>query len=151
MRHITQYTYCINTVMKHTKGYRRCLCLSICLSVRPSVNFTLIVCTITRNFHQTCILGYSQLVLKIYINDLDLQGHFGRCDSEFLENRLVRTIICNGFEAELQSPNFSYQTCTLGYSQLIMKMEVFDLDLQGHFDHFVLEIRLVRAAASWES
>ena len=49
---------------------------------------------------------------------------------------LVRTITRHRFE--LESPNL-HQTCILGYSQLLLKMEVIDLDLQGHFGHFDLE------------
>ena len=36
----------------------------------------------------------------------------------------------------------------MGYSHMVLKMEVIDYDLQGHFDHFDLEfkdIELVRA------
>ena len=52
------------------------------------------------NLHQTCILGYSRLVLKIGVVDFDLQGHFSHFDLEFLEILLVYTIICNEFEME---------------------------------------------------
>ena len=38
-------------------------------------------------------------------------------------------ITCNGFK--LESPN-SHQICILGFSQLVLKMGVIDLDLQGH-------------------
>ena len=56
---------------------------SVVLSLRLSVNF---VHTITRhrlelespNLHQTCILGYSQMVLNIGAIDLDRLGHFGQ-------------------------------------------------------------------------
>ena len=81
------------------------------------------------NLHQTCILGYSQLVLKVEVIDLDLQGHFGHFDSEFQEFWLVRSITFNGFE--LKSPNL-HQICNLGFSQLVLKMGGIDLDLQGH-------------------
>ena len=46
----------------------------------------------------------------------------------------VRTITRHRFE--LKSPNL-HQTCILGYSWLVLKKEVIDLDLQGHFGHFV--------------
>ena len=36
---------------------------------------------------------------------------------------------CNGFE--LESPNL-YQVCILGFSQLVLKMGVINLDVQGH-------------------
>ena len=60
------------------------------LSVRPSVRKLYLVRTITRhrfklespNLDETCIMGYSCLVLKMEVNDLDLQGHFGHFDSE---------------------------------------------------------------------
>ena len=74
----------------------------VCPSVRPSVRSSVrppvylsvrklyVVRTITRhtfelespNLRQTCIMGYSWLVLKIGVIDLDLQGHFGHFDSE---------------------------------------------------------------------
>ena len=79
------------------------------------------------NLHQTCILGYSRLVLKIEVIDLDLQDHFGHFDLEFLKIWFICMITCNGFQ--LESPNF-YQICILGFSQLLLKMEVFDLP--GH-------------------
>ena len=41
----------------------------------------------------------------------------------------VRAITCDGFE--LKSPNLQ-QICILGFSQLVLKMRVIDLDLQGH-------------------
>ena len=65
--------------------------------------------------------------------DLDLQGHFGHFDSEFKAIQLVRAIIHHRFG--LESPNLNY-TCILEYSQLVLKMEVIDLDLQGHLGHF---------------
>ena len=46
---------------------------------------------------------------------------------------LVRTITHHKFE--LESPNL-HQTCILGYSRLVLKMEVIGPDLQCHFDHF---------------
>ena len=53
--------------------------------------------------HQTCILGYSLLVLKKGVIDVDLQGNYGHFDSDFYEIWLVLMIICDGFE--LESPN----------------------------------------------
>ena len=49
---------------------------------------------------------------------------------------LVRTITRQRFE--LESPNL-YQTCIVGYFQLVMKTGVIDLDLKGNFGHFDLE------------
>ena len=70
------------------KGYCHCYCLSISLSVCPSVCKLYLVRTITHhkfelessNLHQTCIMGYSQLILKMGVIDLDFQGHFGHFD-----------------------------------------------------------------------
>ena len=60
--------------------------------------------------------------------DFDLQGHFGHFDLKFLEFWIVSVIACNGFE--LQSTNW-HEICILGFSQLLLKTEVIDLDLQG--------------------
>ena len=65
------------------KGYCRCL--------RPSVRELYFVRTLIRhvfqqeslNLHQTCILGYFQLVFKIRVIDFDLQGYFGHFDLKF--------------------------------------------------------------------
>ena len=48
---------------------------------------------------------------------------------EFSENRFVCMITCNKYE--LESQNLP-QLCIKGYSQLVLKMEVIDLDLQCH-------------------
>ena len=88
------YSCCVDFVTPwpfRPKGY----CCRLCLSVCPSI--CLLVCklyltgTITHhrfelespNLHQTCIMGWSWLVLKIGVIDLDLQGHFGHFVSEF--------------------------------------------------------------------
>ena len=60
-------------------------------SVCPSVHELYLDHTITHhrfelessNIHQTRIMAYSQLVSKIEVLDLDVQGHFGHFDSEF--------------------------------------------------------------------
>ena len=65
-----------------------CICLSVHLSIRPSGCRLYFVCMITGprfklelpKLHQTCIMGYFQLVLKIGVIDYELQGHF---DSNF--------------------------------------------------------------------
>ena len=67
--------------------------------------------------------------MTLEVTDLDLQGHFGHFDSELQEIWILRTITCNGFE--LESPNL-HQTCILRFFQLVLKMWVIDLDLQGH-------------------
>ena len=66
--------------------------LSLPVSVPPSIRLPVyelyFVRMLTRdrlelgspNLLQTCILGYSRLLLKIEVNDLDIQGHF---DLEF--------------------------------------------------------------------
>ena len=90
-----------------------CLCLSVCKLY--------LFRTITRhrfelespNLHQTCIMGYSRLVLKIGVIDFDLQGHSDHFDSEFLEFRVVRAITFKGLE--LESPNL-HQICILEFS-----------------------------------
>ena len=69
------------------------------------------------------------LVLKTGVIDLDLQDHFVYFVSEAKEIWLVRGITSNGFE--LESPTL-YQVCILGFSQLVLKMGVIDLDLRGH-------------------
>ena len=61
--------------------------------------------------------------------DHDLQDHFGYFHLELEKIWLVHAIISHRYG--LQSPN-SHQTCMLGYSQLLLKMEVIDLDLQDH-------------------
>ena len=61
--------------------------------------------------------------------DLDLQDHFGHLDLKFLEIWLVCVITCNGFE--LESPNL-HQICIFGFFRLLLKMEVIEIDLQGH-------------------
>ena len=110
------------------KGFCRCLRLSVRPSVGPSVSPSVrklyLVRTITRhrfefkspNLHQTCIMGYSRLTLKIGVVDLDLQGHLGHFDLEFEEIWLVRAITRHRFG--LESPNL-HHTCILGYSWLI--------------------------------
>ena len=83
-----------------SKGYCCCLPVSVPPSACLSVRKLYLVRTITRhrfelespNWHQTCIMEYSQLVLKMEVIDLDPQNHFGRFDLEFEEIKLVRTI-----------------------------------------------------------
>ena len=88
-----------------------------------------LACLESPNLHQPCITGYPQLVLKMGVINLDLQGHFGSFDSEFLEIWLVCTITCNGFE--LESPNL-HPICILRFSWLVLNMGVIDHDLQGY-------------------
>ena len=61
---------------------------------------------------------------------------FYHFDSEFLEIWLVRLITHHRFG--LESPNL-HQTCILGYSRLVLNMEVIDFDLQGYFGNFDLK------------
>ena len=117
-----------------------CLRPSVCLSISELY----LACTITHlifeleslNLYEACSLGYFQLVLKIGVIDPDLQGHYSHFVLELLEIWLVRTINLHRFG--LESPNL-HQTCILGYSCLVLKIGVIDLDLQGHFCHFDLE------------
>ena len=106
-------------------------------SVRPSVNIAL---TTTHhrfglespNLRQICILGCSRLVLiiKVFDFDLDLQGQFYYFNSKFWEIQSVHAITRNGLK--LESSKLHHQICILGFSQLVLKMGVIDLDLQGH-------------------
>ena len=113
--------------------------------VRPSVNLTLKFRMITRhrfelespNLQQTCTLWYSWLILKMEVIDLHLQCHFGylsRNSKKFGVSAIGR------HRFGLESPNLQ-QTCVLGYSRLVLKMEVIDLVLQCHFGHFDLEYK----------
>ena len=63
------------------------------------------------------------------VTDLDFQYHFGHFDLEFLEMWFVCVTTCNGFE--LESPNL-HQIYILGFSRLLLKMEVTGIDLQGY-------------------
>ena len=120
--------------------------VSVRLSVGPSIRKLYLVRTKTHakfklespNLHQTCILWYSWLVLKMEVIDPDFQGHFGHFNSIFLEIRLVHTITHHRFG--LESPNL-HQMCTLGYARWVLKMEVIDLDLQGNFGHWTQNSR----------
>ena len=109
------------------------ICLSVCLYVRKLYLVRMITChrfeLESPNLHQTCIVWYSLLVLKMEVIDLEPQGHFGHFNLEFQETWLVCMIIFNRFE--LESPNL-YQICILGFSQLVLKMGVINYDLQGH-------------------
>ena len=73
-------------------------------------------------------MGYSQLVLEMRVIDYDFQGNWGHFGEEFWEIRLVRIINFNGFELGPTNMHASW-----GVFQLLMKMGVIDLDLQGHF------------------
>ena len=70
------------------------------------------------------------------IIDFVIQGHFGNFDLELYEIWLVCAITHHRFE--LESPNL-HQPYIFGYSQMVLKMKVIDLDLQGHFGNFGLE------------
>ena len=103
----------------------------VVVCVCPSVPLGRFVRTITRHgfelesphLHQTCILEYSRLVLKVGV--------------------IVLAILTqNSTEFGLSA------RCILGFSRLVLKMGVIDLDLQGHFGNFdsdFWEIWLVRA------
>ena len=81
------------------------------------------------SLHQTCIPGFSRLVLQVHLHP---QGHFAYFDSEFGEIWLVRAITYYRFG--LQSPhqiNPKHASCYTRWNKL--ETEVFDLDLQGHF------------------
>ena len=97
-----------------------------------------LVCAITQqgfdlespSSHRMCILGPSSALLKMELIDLDLQGHFGLKRVNFHKFELVCAITQQGFD--LESPS-SHRMCILGPSSALLKMELIDLDLQGHF------------------
>ena len=66
--------------------------------------------------------------LKMEVIDCGLQGNFGDFYLEFWEMWLVCVITCNAFL--LKSQNL-HQIYILGFSQLVLKMGVIDIDLQG--------------------
>ena len=76
-----------------------------------------------------CILGPYQMLLKMGLIDLDLQGHFGLkpADQFFANLRLGRTITHQG--CKLESP-YLLIMCILG--PCIAKTRAIDLDLHGH-------------------
>ena len=84
---------------------------------------------VSPNLHQTFILGYSQLLLKTGALTTTLNIILALLTQEFLEIQLAHMITCNGFE--LESPNL-HQICILGFSWLVLKMGIIDLDLQGN-------------------
>ena len=108
------------------KGYCHCLCLSVWF-VRMIIHHRFGLESL--NVHQICILVYSWLVWKMGVIDLDLQVNFDHFDSRILGNLVCCVITCNKFE--LESPNL-HMICILGFYQLVLKMEVIDLYLQGH-------------------
>ena len=56
-------------------------------------------------------------------------GHFGHFDSELSEIWLAHAITCNGIELDpLNLP----QMCILRLSELVLKIGLIDIDLQGH-------------------
>ena len=57
-------------------------------------------------------------------------------NQEFLEIWLVGVVTCNG--VEIESTNL-HQICILGFSRLLLKMEVIDLDLQRHLDNIPIK------------
>ena len=125
------------------KGYCHCLHLSVqpfvCPSVRPSVNFicphdnsSQIWAWITKfasNMHHGMISAGNEN-----------GGHWPWSSRSFWPFclRILGNSACpwnnspiyKGFE--LESPNL-YRICILGFSPLVLKMGVIDLDLQGHF------------------
>ena len=131
---VREYTFDAAIRIQIQIRYCRCLRLSVCPSAGLSI---LLVRTITRhkfelesqNLHQTCVPGYSRLVLRIGVIYLDFQGHFGHFDLKFLQIRIVHVITRHRFW--LESP-YLHQTSIMWYSRLVLKMGVIDLDLQGH-------------------
>ena len=130
-------------------GYCCCLrppvCQSVCLSVCPSVRQLYLVRTIIRhrfelespNFYQTYILGYSWLAFKMGVIDLDL--HFRP-----LWLRILGYSACpRNNSSQIWAWITKFAPNIMGYSWLVLKMGVIDLDLQGHFGHFYLEFWVI--------
>ena len=67
--------------------------------------------------------------------DLDLQGHFVYFVSELWKIQLFRVLTHHRFG--LESLNL-HQTCILGLLSVILKMDVIDHEIQGHFGHLDL-------------
>ena len=130
-------------------GYCGIVVACICPSVRPSVREICLVRTITRhrfelespNLHQTCILWYSGLVLKIGVIDLDLQVFFGHFDLQFWAIRFVRAINRHRFGQE--SPNLN--AGNVHHGMLSASIDQLSIDQFGHFDSGFYEIWLIRA------
>ena len=73
--------------------------------------------------------------------DIGLQCHFCHFEPEFYKIRLVHAITRHKFW--LETPN-SHQPCILGYSRLVLKMEVIDFDLQNHFFKWTCTLKAAR-------
>ena len=75
-------------------------------------------------------MGYSQLLLNLAVFDF-------KVILATLTHKIISYLAClHDRSSQIwTSPNL-HQTCILGYSQLVFKMEVIDLDLQGHLGHF---------------
>ena len=77
---------------------------------------------------QTCILGYSQLVKKMGVNDLDLQGNFGHFDS-----RIMGNLACPHDNLKWIWVKITKFACMhLGIFSTGTGNKVIDFDLQGH-------------------
>ena len=107
------------------KRYCSCLLVSVCPSVCLAcklyfVNFTLIARhkfeLESPNLHQTCILGYSLLVLKNEVIDFDLKGHFGHFDSGLLRNSACPRDNSSQISARITkfAPNLRHGILSLG-------------------------------------
>ena len=138
--------------IKRPMGDCRYLRLSVCPScpsVYPSVSKSaqsarwLVIDLNSTNWHQTCIIRYSRLVLNKGVTDLNLQGYFGHLTqnsrkvvfsaqlvvTDFGLNHQICTkhaywgtpLILKGFELELP---ILHQIYILGFSWLLLKMWV---------------------------
>ena len=132
------------------KGYFRCLRPSVRLSFRLSVIFTLseryIVTDLSWNHqistkHALCdtlcwYWKYRSLILPFKAVLATLAQGYRKFD--------FYAINCNGFE--LESPNW-HQICILGFSRLILKLGVIDLDLQCHVAFFTQNSRKLHSTS----
>ena len=105
-----------------------------------------LVCTIPHyrfelespNLHQTCILGYSQLVLKMGSLTLTFKVILA------IWLRILGNLTCLHKLQWIQATITKFvPNMHPGILSIVLKMEVIDLDLQGHFGHFDLENWLV--------
>ena len=80
------------------------------------------------NLQQTCILGYSCLVLKIGVIDLYLQSHFG------ISTQSCGNVVCSRNNLkwfELESSHL-HQICVLRFPWQVYHTGIINRDLQGH-------------------
>ena len=117
--------------------YCRCLCLSICLSVHKlflcgydNYNLSHIWAGITKfapNMHH-----------GIFSVAIENCGHWPWSSRTFWLWILGNLACLHHISSQIWG-RITIKKCILGYFQLVFKMGVIDLDLQGDFGHFTLE------------